>query len=525
MGITTDFAAQKQIDRQIAKETATYRERVGALKSQRNTYCAINKIPDEVLLRVFLFVKLGVEKWCQYISDARREWFTLMRVCQSWRNLVLECPYFWTYIDASSPDADRMLARSKGAPLEVVLHEPLKSLPSNEQFWTFAAEIMARVTQLEELTLKLQDITDVSRLYFLSSSKHAPILETLTLSERSPDVIEGQDLSDVVWLHMPSLSSLYIYGVPSLPMAFVVPRLTIFHLSSSRPISLSWILAILQNSPLIESLDIEGLGPEPSHFTTSPVSLPNMRKFFLHSKWFGGANIFKYLRLPVTAAFEAMFKDTDVPEEAPDLSGVVSTFSRFASNYSPSRLERIAIEFLPSFTIYVYRPEDEYWLSDCDGGLPLFLFSSPRETPIPVPITSYSPLWNALPLSSLHILALTGVKGDTLITTALSLLNTTIHIKTLELEDFDVELLDHLFKLHGAELPMNPELECLIFKRVLYDAKEERELLPVVVRLLRERRRLGIPIRVVKGWYPESIPARTMRNLKRLVDVVDCQFQ
>ncbi|KAJ8496333.1 hypothetical protein ONZ45_g12487 [Pleurotus djamor] len=418
-----------------------------------------------------------------------------------------------------------MLARSKGAPLEVVLREPLKSLPSNERFWTFAADIMARVTQLEELTLKLQDVTDLSRLYSLSSSKRAPILETLTLSEGSPDAIEGQDVSDVLWLEMPSLSTLYVHGIPSLPTVFVVPHLTTLDLTSSRPISLPWIVAILQNSPLIESLDIEGLGSEPSHFTTSPASLPNMRKFFLHSRWFGAANIFKYLRLPVTAAFEAMFKDTDVSEEAPDLSGVVSTFSRFASNYSPSRLERIAIEFLPSFTIYVYRPEDEYWLSDCDGGLPLFLFSSPRETPIPVPITSYSPLWNALPLSSLRILVLTGVKGDSLITTALSMLNTTIHITTLELEDFDVEFLDHLFKLPGAELPMNPELECFIFKRMLYDEKEERELLPVVVRLLRERRRLGIPIRVVKGWYPECIPARTMSNLKRLVDVVDCQFQ
>ncbi|KAJ8496334.1 hypothetical protein ONZ45_g12488 [Pleurotus djamor] len=518
-GIETDFAAQKEIDNEIANEIARHKERVRALKSQRNTYCAINKMPVEVVLRILLVFKHDLEEWYSRIEDSRRRWFTLMRVCQFWRNLVLGCPRFWNHIDVSSPHAGRMLTLAKGAPLKVILREPSSS---NERFWTLAASIMARVVQIQDFTLELRSITDLSRVYSLSTNKKAPILETLTLSERSPNAIEGHDVSDIVWLDMPSLSSLFIRDIPSLPTAFISPCLTTLDMHSSRQISLSWVIGILQNTPLLEILDIDGLGPEPPDFTTSPVSLPNMQKLYLISECFGSSSIFKHLRLPVTAAFEARFGDTDDPEERVDISGVVSTFSRFTSNHSPSPLERISIVFLPSFGIYVYCPEDKYWLTDSDGGLPFFLVQSPRTTSIP--ITSYAPLCHALPLSSLHILALSGVKGDALISMAVSIMKASIHIKTLELEDFDIALLDRLFKLPGVDLPINFELECLMFKRPLYEEEEEQDLLPVVVRLLRERRRLGIPITMVKGWCLEDVPTRMMNNLKWLVHVVDCEL-
>ncbi|KAJ8507869.1 hypothetical protein ONZ45_g9795 [Pleurotus djamor] len=208
MGIETDFAAQNEIDNEIANEIARHKERVRALKSQRNTYCAINKMPEEVVLRILLVFKHDLEEWYSQIGDSRRRWFTLMRVCQFWRNLVLGCPHFWNHIDVSSPHAGCMLTLAKGAPLKVILREPLSS---NKRFWILAGSIMARVAQIREFTLELQNITDLSRVYSLSTSKNAPLLETFNLSERSPNAIEGRDVPDIVWLDMAPIDKLPLF--------------------------------------------------------------------------------------------------------------------------------------------------------------------------------------------------------------------------------------------------------------------------------------------------------------------------
>ncbi|KAJ8508059.1 hypothetical protein ONZ45_g9629 [Pleurotus djamor] len=245
----------------------------------------------------------------------------------------------------------------------------------------------------------------------------------------------------------------------------------------------------------------------------------------LYSSSFAAVNLFKHLQLPITATFDAVFSNPIINDESVevevDLSGLESTFLRFRPNFSHSRLERISIAMLPYFEISVYPPEDELWLQNFNHhGLALFHFSTPKL--VPIPITSYSPLCDALPLSSTRVLALKGVRGEALISMASSIMHASIHIKTLEIEECDVGLLESLFKLPGEELPINPELECLVFEGPLYDEEnEDQGLLPVLIRLLYERQDLGIPIKTLKGWFCGDVPARMMKKLKRLVEVVN----
>ncbi|KAJ8455178.1 hypothetical protein ONZ45_g19023 [Pleurotus djamor] len=139
MGDLTNSNIQEALDVEISKEIVSHAGsgRVIALKTWRNEYCPINRLPEETLLHILLLVKLLIEKLhgASY-GSIRQDWFAITRVCSSWRNLVMNCPHFWTLIDTASPHVHRMLSLAKGAPLEVKLHELLEA--SFEDFWVLA---------------------------------------------------------------------------------------------------------------------------------------------------------------------------------------------------------------------------------------------------------------------------------------------------------------------------------------------------------------------------------------------------
>ncbi|KAJ8514968.1 hypothetical protein ONZ45_g7559 [Pleurotus djamor] len=509
MGKRTDLNAQRAIDQQIATEIRAHKERVRALKSCRNEYCAINRIPEETLTYILLLVKrLSEDSHVGNHGSARRDWFNITRVCNSWRKLVMDCPRFWTYVDSSSRHAHRMLTLAKAAPLHVVLRTPPRP---TKKFWSLATNVMSRTSQIENLDINLPQ-QQVMSLLALSSTQRALILQDLIIWADNPDDVNGSE-AGCLWWDMPSLLSLNVSHVPLPVEPLHAPRLTQLRLFSSFGIAMPWLLDTLRATPLMETISVEDLGPEPIGLEASSVSLTHLQKIYIHADCFSAVNIFKYLKYPVTCTM-AMFDKMDGSETT--VAGLRETFSRFTSNYLPSPLERIYIMFVGRFGLYVYRPGDHYPRYDLDGADPFISFNAPPSSK--PPISAYIELCHALPLSHTRILALEGAMGNLILPAVLSLMIASTHTKTLELIHCDPRLLTHLFQTSSDDPPVLPELECLIFMGDMFhihlnSASEPLELLPVLLQLLRERKRLGIPIRTLKCWHCKRLPPSDIKKL------------
>ena len=77
---------------------------MAAIKSARNAHALINKLPDEILERIFLLVQpyYGdfLPKWPGLKS---LEWTAITRVCRRWRLIATSYSALWTTLDADGP--------------------------------------------------------------------------------------------------------------------------------------------------------------------------------------------------------------------------------------------------------------------------------------------------------------------------------------------------------------------------------------------------------------------------------------
>ncbi|KAJ8516027.1 hypothetical protein ONZ45_g6635 [Pleurotus djamor] len=482
MGTLADpLAPQKAIDEKIVhelKEVAERNDRIRLLRTERNQYSTINKMPDEVCLRIFLCVKLDVEEG----PAGRLEAENLMG--RKWAR-----PY-WFHI------LWRMLSLAQGPRVDVLLDEPQQL---REPFWPSAENVISsRIDQIKTLEARLVEL-------------HSP----------SQDV--NSAMGNAAWWMMPALNSLALSGnVPSLPQPSFAPHLTKLHIDINSSVSWSWALDVFQHSPRVEEALIRPLGPEPDDYVGSPTSLPYLRTLSLKLNCSKAFAIFGYLDLPAETSItvSSCFDEIDAPI---DLSKTLeAVIARFSSACDPSQVERIAIYFRPFF-IYIYRPGDDYNLDESDGE-PFIYFSLPISTQVPV--SSYLPLCLSLPLAKTKILSLAGV-DETSIPMALSIMSTAGPLNTLELCQDVVPLLTLLFAPADAVLPLLPALEYIVLKGSYegvdnrYDNSDLKNILPVMFRLLRERRKLGIPIQRLQCWDWECVPRSVMKKLRRLVEVVE----
>ncbi|KAF5325477.1 hypothetical protein D9619_010067 [Psilocybe cf. subviscida] len=160
--------AQRLVDDEIRELTAKYVASLSQLKARRNLFSAISKLPNEVLLEIFMTVK-------DCPSSSFKDFHGISQICQRWRHLVLDAPAFWTRLSTSRHEYTMlMLHRSKLAPLDV-------HLPRS----TSSETLLAVLDHLERIRTLSLTLTYVAlRDLFDSLSKRdtvAPLMETLCI--------------------------------------------------------------------------------------------------------------------------------------------------------------------------------------------------------------------------------------------------------------------------------------------------------------------------------------------------------
>ncbi|KAJ3543545.1 hypothetical protein NMY22_g3112 [Coprinellus aureogranulatus] len=325
------------------------KDEIKALESSCNALSPPNRIPPEILSRIFLIV--------QWRSRARGPgrpgnlaWIRVTHVCRHWRDTALECTTLWTNLSLINPAFTAvMLQRSKNAPLTVEC-----TLHRGPVFQEILQEALSRPRRLKSVTLfSSRIINKLDATAALSQfSGSAPMLEVLDLcaDEETAIGLPEKFLED----GGPSLRKLsrqrcLIPSWESLPLS---SSLTCVHLevlteSGSAFFCPSWgaLLGALEQMSLLEDLDLTGFLPKVDEATvapwvrTLPLTLQALRNLSLDDSFSSVQTFFRCYRIPNVTRVDITFRGTSGTNFLQEFMPQLATSRTGRSHMPAKRLE------------------------------------------------------------------------------------------------------------------------------------------------------------------------------------------
>jgi len=235
------------------------------IRSVKNSFAPINRIPPEVLLLIPDY----------YDDDTDQGLIALTHVCRGWRDMFISRSSLWTQLDCMDFDKTRTyIQRSKSSPLEIFLE-------MYEDDDTYLDDAFLLVTphihRIKSLTIYADAMPDAIKQLHC----HAPLLEglniDLTCAAYAPvldsALFEG-DLS--------SLRELSLGGVITRLPWNNLANLTNFNLKSCPPGRgfINRLLDFFENAPLLCTITLEDSIPKSSDAPSGRmVSLPHLHMF------------------------------------------------------------------------------------------------------------------------------------------------------------------------------------------------------------------------------------------------------
>ena len=145
----------------------------------------ISRLPPEILDHIFSFINLPTSSPTTG-KRGRRVCLTAAHVCHQWREIALNQPCFWSYIDFTAltlAGANEVLFRSREAPLYLEADLTRPNVRWNlERLDAFHKQLEAHASHIHTLSITA-DPLDLLRI-FRRLSLPAPVLASLSLSAR-----------------------------------------------------------------------------------------------------------------------------------------------------------------------------------------------------------------------------------------------------------------------------------------------------------------------------------------------------
>ncbi|KAF4610965.1 hypothetical protein D9613_006730 [Agrocybe pediades] len=171
--------------RTIDSEIEQHEQEILALKTRRNTYAPISRLPPELLSRIFECYKTVQFIPTQFQYSHPLRWIRCTHVCRLWRTVALDSPLLWAELHLKYLAwAKESLIRSKMAPLKVSIH--LRGLPEDNPTIELAKDIIRQGSRLKDVIIKAasrarDSIEDVLR----SLPRSTPNLQSLEITHVS----------------------------------------------------------------------------------------------------------------------------------------------------------------------------------------------------------------------------------------------------------------------------------------------------------------------------------------------------
>ncbi|KAJ8522339.1 hypothetical protein ONZ45_g1062 [Pleurotus djamor] len=310
-----------------------YENKIRTLKSTRNKHSYISQIPDEILSKIFIFIRDSALEL--YGSADQLSWLRLSAVCRHWRRITLATPALWSYIDFNSLDcAETMIERSKAVPITLKL--AFRGASDDHRLRKIVADAISKKS-LREVDIQSSRREDIIRLLSHRTPRSAPFLESLRLTCITQDDYVPTNWR---WYHMPSLRRLELIDMP-LPQHFdYFSKLTYLKLDPPELISVNETLELLRHTPHVEELSIGSICNKefvPTLRSVTGVSLSHLRSLELQADDTNSARILSSLSYPRSASVSLEFDSDSSPDEETteeSFDHILKAWSHFAGNAS-----------------------------------------------------------------------------------------------------------------------------------------------------------------------------------------------
>lgn len=271
-----------------------FKRRLAAAQSASNANCCINKLPQELLVRI----------WCEVVEPlSASDYYTkgvvrLCFVCKSWNALIRNTPSLWSFISLIHPTSliKEVVRRSRNSALTVSDLLPSyvfdKRHPKRTRFRQVSLEQVERWGSAE---LQVYDIEDIMPLFVTTTAR----LHTLELA--ADKSATSRRIPDGFGINKPNLQALSLTGVDLSWEATTLSRLTSLKIAGVRDCSstpnLVRILDILHSSPDLESFTFVDNNYKDSVIpTTYPtIILPKLTKLWLKTTTITGEQLLSYV--------------------------------------------------------------------------------------------------------------------------------------------------------------------------------------------------------------------------------------
>jgi hypothetical protein len=271
------FSNMSLVPRDKIQEKIKYHyNEIVSLRRMHNSYAAIAKLPPEMLAYILWFCLPVLWPHTSYYGDPFKKFIALTQVCSQWRTAALNTPSLWSIVPCGSlVRTTKVLERARGVPLSATID--LHALRTQR---SMVQEILGNLSRIRSLDID-HTLADRSFLEPILSNP-APYLETLVLKtsdnygERDnwQFPLFGGDAPRLTTLVSVSSRLFHALQAPSLR------RLTLFGHSSSF-ISVSELVDTLQNTPSLESINLNQTGLVESSSREAKAMIPVVRLPFL----------------------------------------------------------------------------------------------------------------------------------------------------------------------------------------------------------------------------------------------------
>ncbi|KAG2141294.1 hypothetical protein DEU56DRAFT_275835 [Suillus clintonianus] len=340
----------------IDEDMAASAKSLHTLRSHNNPF--ISCLPPEILVDIFTYT---VEETCNSLGA-----MIATHVCRHWRQVALECPTLWTYIDCVRARwLAILLERSKGAALIVIY-----SLPHVLE--RCAEQILSQLPRIKVLRLCSFSF-DADRIVDCLSSQPAPFLQKFRLG-----VIDGPHphITDTIFQgQAPQLRSVELFQCIFSWTLFIFSGLRTLDVRrvgfASCP-TLLQLLSALKRMPGLEQLTLDLLPQSENTQLFHEVSLARLKSIALHGLTIHTAiSLFSHLLLPGDVKITLDLAPPESPESFHDL------FSAMYKDPDKSLpvIQAMRAEFayglfdLQFSTSTAFK--SEYFWDPCHGDIPL----------------------------------------------------------------------------------------------------------------------------------------------------------
>lgn len=223
-------AAQAKIDEEIHSLELLVRRQLRELKTRRNSLARISRLPDEVLMEIFLRVKNMNNPLCRRLQS----WHWIAHICARWRSVALAAACLWT-----DPPTEQhlytllMLQRSQLSPLYIEMNHGTSK--------DTCTAVFSHIQRISSLVLRSNpEHLQCFHAVLTSTTTAASLLKDLAISDFTTSIRPQLSLPEAR-KNLPALKSLTLANVRFNWQMFPLPSLTsLTLLTTCETFNVSW---------------------------------------------------------------------------------------------------------------------------------------------------------------------------------------------------------------------------------------------------------------------------------------------